>query len=247
MNQIINKKTTFLDLGLIDYQQAWDFQESLFHDIISIKTENRKNEITGELHSPTSNYLLFCQHPHVFTLGKSGDMANLLLDEQALKYHEATFYKINRGGDITYHGPGQLVGYPILDLDNFFTDIHKYLRLLEEAIILTLTDYGIAAGRIPGLTGVWIDYEEGAANPRKICALGVKSSRWVTMHGFAFNINANLDYFRHIIPCGINDKAVTSMAKELGYDQDFDAVSQKVKQHIAKLFELELSEAKYEG
>jgi lipoyl(octanoyl) transferase len=236
VNSNINKKTKFLSLGEMDYQEAWDYQENLFKQTIVIKIDNRKqdkNEITP-------NYLIFLEHPHVYTLGKSGAEKNLLLDAQGLKDKKATYYKINRGGDITYHGPGQIVGYPIIDLDNFFTDIHKYLRLLEEAVILTLKDYGISAGRIAGLTGVWLDYQEGDENPRKICALGVKSSRWVTMHGFAFNVNTDLDYFKNIIPCGIDDKAVTSMQAELGEGQNMMEVSNILKQHIADLFEMEL-------
>ena len=238
MNHHINKKTKFLDLGLMDYQEAWDYQGELFEKTIAIKTSNRRLEEKQQ--QVTDNYLIFLEHPHVYTLGKSGSEDNLLLDEDGLKEKEATYYKINRGGDITYHGPGQIVGYPILDLDNFFTDIHKYLRLLEEAVILTLKDYGIESGRIKGLTGVWLDYEEGAENPRKICALGVKSSRWVTMHGFAFNVNTDLDYFKNIIPCGIDDKAVTSMEAELGKKQNMQEVEEKLKQHIADLFEMEL-------
>jgi lipoyl(octanoyl) transferase len=183
------------------------------------------------------------EHPHVYTLGKSGKPEHLLLDETGLEAHAATYYKINRGGDITYHGPGQLVGYPILDLDHFFTDIHRYLRYLEEAIILTLAEYGLPAGRIEGLTGVWLDHDT-LKNPRKICALGVKSSRWVTMHGFAFNINVDLSYFGHIVPCGIDDKAVTSLHLELGRRVDVEEVKEKVKKHLAALFEMNLIEAK---
>lgn len=237
MNNILNKKVKFIDLGLIDYQQAWDYQTEIFDDIVKLKIENRKVDLDAQ--QATNNYLLFCEHPHVYTLGKSGSEDNLLLNEQGLKDKHASFYKINRGGDITYHGPGQIVGYPILDLDNFFTDIHKYLRLLEEAVILTLSHYGIEAGRIEGLTGVWLDHEK-QEYPRKICALGVKSSRWVTMHGFAFNVNANLDYFNNIIPCGIDDKAVTSLNKELGRDLDIEEVEQILKKNIASLFEMEL-------
>jgi len=240
VNYKINKNTEFLSLGMMDYKEAWDYQEELFLKTIDIKTANRK--LAEEEHEITPNYLIFLEHPHVYTLGKSGSEDHLLLDKKGLKEKEATYYKINRGGDITYHGPGQIVGYPILDLDNFFTDIHKYLRLLEEAVILTLEEYGIKSGRIKGLTGVWIDFKEGAKNPRKICALGVKSSRWVTMHGFAFNVNTNLDYFNNIIPCGIDDKAVTSMEAELGEKQDFNEVSQKLKRHIANLFEMKLIE-----
>lgn len=237
MNQVINKKVKFLDLGRKDYKETWDFQEEIFAKTVSLKIQNRQSDAESQI--PTENYVLFVEHPHVYTLGKSGELSHLLLDENGLKAKEATFYKINRGGDITYHGPGQLVGYPIIDLDNFFTDIHKYLRLLEEAIILTLAEYGIEAGRIPGLTGVWLDYLE-QNNPRKICALGVKSSRWVTMHGFAFNINSDISYFGNIIPCGIADKAVTSMHLELGNAVDESEVKEKVKNHIIGLFEMEL-------
>lgn len=206
----MNKKVQFIDWGLVDYQEAWDRQEKVFSETLAIKQDNR----TNNLENPTSNYLIFTEHPHVYTLGKSGHEEYLLLDEEGLKEKEAKFYKINRGGDITYHGPGQIVGYPILDLDNFFTDIHLYLRTLEEAIILTLADYGIQAGRYDGYTGVWLDADNDKA--RKICAMGVRASRWVTMHGFAFNVNADLAYFGNIIPCGIDDKDVTSMERELG-------------------------------
>jgi len=236
MNNILNKKVRFINLGLIDYQKGWDFQEKLFAEIIDLKVKNRHIEPAEQL--STHNYLLFCQHPHVYTLGKSGKMENLLLDEESLSAKEAKFYKINRGGDITYHGPGQLVGYPILDLENFFTDIHRYMRFLEEGIILTLADYGIDAGRIDGLTGVWLDYKT-QVNPRKICAMGVKSSRWVTMHGFALNVNTDLNYFSNIVPCGIDDKAVTSMALELGRIVAIEEVAEKLKNHLGNLFEME--------
>jgi lipoyl(octanoyl) transferase len=226
--------TLFTDWGLTDYQEAWDKQEDLLNKSVAIKTENRVNNT----HKPTPNHLVFCEHPHVYTLGKSGHPENLLLDEQGLKDKEATYYKINRGGDITYHGPGQIVGYPILDLDNFFTDIHLYLRTLEEAVILTLKDYGIEAGRYPGFTGVWLDADNEKA--RKICAMGVRCSRWVTMHGFAFNVNVDLDYFKNIVPCGIDDKAVTSLAKELSYQLDMEEVKGKLKNHIANLFKMRL-------
>lgn len=239
MNQIINKRVEFRDLGRMDYQEAWDYQEELFSETVALKIRNRN--LVASLQIPTPNYLLFVEHPHVYTLGKSGKPENLLLDDSGLAQHQATYYKINRGGDITYHGPGQLVGYPILDLDNFFTDIHKYLRLLEEAIILTLSDYGIQAGRIDGLTGVWLDHL-AQENPRKICAMGVKSSRWVTMHGFAFNLNADLSYFGHIIPCGIDDKAVTSLHLELGRPVDEAEAKFRVKTHLAELFEMQLNE-----
>ena len=239
MNILTNREVEFQHLGLVDYQQAWDYQERLFAEIIDLKIQNRK--LPEHLQQPTPNYLLFCQHPHVYTLGKSGKESHLLLDKEGLAKAEASYYKINRGGDITYHGPGQLVGYPLLDLENFFTDIHKYLRLLEEAVIQTLNEYDIEAGRIEGLTGVWIDFEK-QENPRKICALGVKSSRWVTMHGFAFNVNSNLAYFRNIIPCGIDDKAVTSLEAELGYKVPMEEVEAKVLRHIAILFNMKLSQ-----
>lgn len=239
MNLKKNHKVVFQDLGLIDYKEAWDYQEKLFSEIIEIKLNNRNTPPDAQKLTP--NYLLFCQHPHVYTLGKSGDPANLLLNEKELAVKKISYYPINRGGDITYHGPGQLVGYPILDLDNFFTDIHKYLRYLEEAVILTLKDYEIDGGRIPGLTGVWLDYEE-QINPRKICAIGVKSSRWVTMHGFALNVNTDLHFFDHIIPCGIRDKAVTSLSRELGFEMDMHEVKGKMRKYLAALFEMELKE-----
>jgi len=230
----MNKQVSFKDLGLIDYKKCWDFQEELFAEILTVKSSNRKEDKTVA----TKNHLIFCEHPHVYTLGKSGDEKNLLVNEDYLKSRGATFHKINRGGDITYHGPGQIVGYPILDLDNFFTDIHKYLRFLEEAVILTLKEYGLESERSPGETGVWFDV--GTPKARKICALGVKSSRWVTMHGFAFNINSDLSYFGNIIPCGIADKKVTSLVKELEREMDFEEVKNKVKTHLIKLFEMEV-------
>ena len=239
MNTIQNKNVTFLPLGTIDYQEAWDFQEKLFAEILEIKVANRKM-VAPEEEKVTPNYLIFCEHPHVYTLGKSGSENNLLINQDFLKAKGATFYKINRGGDITYHGPGQLVGYPIFDLDNFFTDIHKYLRLLEEAIILMLAEYDLIAGRIPGLTGVWLDHEK-QLRPRKICAMGVKCSRWVTMHGFALNVNTDLDYFNYIVPCGITDKAVTSMQKELGREVPMAEVEEKVIRHLAQLFEAQIN------
>lgn len=230
----MNKKTEFIDWGLTDYQDAWARQGVIFDQTVALKTHNR----TESLQLPTPNYLIFCEHPHVYTLGKSGHPENLLLDEAGLKEKQASYYKINRGGDITYHGPGQIVGYPILDLDNFFTDIHLYLRTLEEAVILTLADYGITSGRYSGFTGVWLDADNDKA--RKICALGVRCSRWVTMHGFALNVNTDLDYFGNIVPCGIDDKAVTSIQKELGTALDIDQVKDRLKQHIALLFGMEL-------
>lgn len=239
MSILQNKRVKLIDLGEADYKEVWDYQETIFKETVDRKIANRKVEESAAL--ATDNYLIFCEHPHVYTLGKSGSLDNLLLDEEGLRNHHAQFYKINRGGDITYHGPGQIVAYPILDLENFFTDIHKYLRFLEEAVILTLSDYGISAGRIDGLTGVWIDFEEGAKNPRKICAMGVKSSRWVTMHGIALNVNSDLSYFGHIVPCGIDDKAVTSMEKEVGQALPMDEVRAKLAQHIADVFGMELS------
>lgn len=230
----MNKKVKFVDWGLIDYQEAWERQELVFKDTIAVKTSNRTNETEEQ----TPNFLIFCEHPHVYTLGKSGKPENLLLDEQGLEEKHATYYKINRGGDITYHGPGQLVGYPILDLDNFFTDIHLYLRTLEEAVILTLQDYGIPAGRYAGFTGVWIDADNEKA--RKICAMGVRCSRWVTMHGFSLNVNSNLDYFKNIVPCGIDDKDVTSMQRELGHEVNMEEVKNVLKKHISDLFNMEL-------
>lgn len=232
----MNKKVTFQDWGLVDYQEAWERQERLFEQVVAAKTANRVNGTA----LPTENFLVFTEHPHVYTLGKSGKAENLLLDEQGLADKRATYYKINRGGDITYHGPGQIVGYPILDLDNFFTDIHLYLRTLEEAVIRTLADYGITSERYPesGFTGVWLDADKPTA--RKICALGVRASRWVTMHGFAFNVNTDLDYFGHIVPCGIDDKDVTSMARELGGPQDINAVKVRLKEHLTALFGFEL-------
>ena len=227
----------FIDLGLTDYKQAWDYQESLFNEVVTAKINNRS--LSPDSIITTPSYLIFCEHPHVYTLGNTGDKDHLLISEQQLAEKNATYYKINRGGDITYHGPGQVVGYPILDLDNFFTDIHKYLRFLEEMVIRTLAEYGINAERSPGETGVWIDVEN-PLKARKICAMGVRASRWVTMHGFALNVNVDLDYFGNIIPCGITDKAVTSLDKELGRKVDIEEVKQKLKKHFAELFVCEL-------
>ncbi len=227
------QKVTLINLGLKDYKETWEYQEELFQSIIDVKIDNRKNNLTTK----TSNYFLFVEHPHVYTLGKSGDMSNLLLNEEQLTQKEATFYKINRGGDITYHGPGQLVGYPILDLDNFFTDIHKYLRFLEDVIIKTLAEYNIKSERSEGETGVWLDV--GTPFARKICAMGVRTSRWVTMHGFALNVNANLGYFDNIIPCGIKGKAVTSMEAELNKKVPLEEVQGKILKHFTELFDVE--------
>ena len=236
----MNKQTQFIHLGLKDYQEAWDFQEALFKKSVDQKIANRKLPEVEQVE--TKNYLIFCEHPHVYTLGKSGDENHLLANDAFLKEKEASFYKINRGGNITYHGPGQIVGYPILDLDHFFTDIHKYLRYLEEAVIRTLNEYDIESGRVDGLTGVWLDGDD-EKKARKICALGVKSSRWVTMHGFAFNVNSNLEYFNYIVPCGIQDKAVTSLSKELGRELDMKEVEEKLKKHLATIFEMDLIES----
>lgn len=226
-------KVLFRDLGRMDYKECWDLQEQLFGESCAIKLDNRRRGDGVE--NPTQDYLLFVEHPHVYTLGKSGDLANLLLDEEGLKSAEATFYPINRGGDITYHGPGQIVGYPIFDLEHYFPDIHKYLRYLEEAIILTLKEYGIESGRIEGLTGVWID-PDNEEKARKIAAIGVKCSRWVTMHGFAFNVNTDMNYFKHIVPCGIDDKDVASMHSELGRPVDIEEVKSVLRRKMSELF-----------
>lgn len=234
-----NKTVIFEDLALMDYKLCWDYQESLFNNTVQAKIANRNNNTEF----PTNNYLLFVEHPHVFTLGKSGDEKHLLVDEKTLEEKDATYYKINRGGDITYHGPGQLVAYPILDLDNFFTDIHKYLRLLEETIILTLAEYGIKGERSQGETGVWLDIND-PHKARKICAFGVRCSRWVTMHGWGFNVNADLDYFNNIIPCGIQNKSVTSLNKELGVKEvNMAEIKEKLKKHFSSLFECNIVEA----
>ena len=219
------------DLGLIDYKQCWDYQTKLFDASVQLKIKNRK---FPENRVSTKNHLIFCEHPHVYTLGKSGDLKNLLIDGPKRKEKNISFYKINRGGDITYHGPGQLVVYPILDLDYFFSDIHKYLRLLEESVILTLADYGVTGQRLDGFTGVWVDAEK--ETPRKICAIGVKCSRWVTMHGIGFNINSNLDYFKHIVPCGIEDKSVTSLQKEINQKIDMKELKLGFKKNFKILF-----------
>ena len=228
----MNRTIKLLNLGHKDYKETWDCQEKLFQEILAVKIKNRREETSID----TPNYFIYVEHPHVYTLGKSGDLSNLLLSEKQLQEKGATFYKINRGGDITYHGPGQIVGYPIIDLENFFTDIHKYLRFLEEAIILTLQEYGLESGRSDGETGVWLGV--GTPFARKICAMGVRASRWVTMHGFALNVNANLGYFDNIIPCGIRGKAVTSLHVELGVEKvDEEEVKSKIVKHFSKLFE----------
>ena len=229
-----NRRVLVRPLGLVAYESAWAYQEELLASTLLIKKANRDAPVNP---APTPNYLLLCEHPPVYTLGKSGKPEHLLLDEAGLARHGATFHRVNRGGDITYHGPGQLVGYPIFDLDNFFPDIHRYLRVLEEAVIRTLAEYGLAAGRIAGLTGVWLDAAPGAPHPRKICALGVKCSRWVTMHGFALNVNTDLAYFTHIIPCGIDDKAVTSLQQELGRPVPLAEVAARLVPHLAALLD----------
>lgn len=235
----MNKKIQLLDLGQKDYKETWEYQEELFKEIVDLKIRNRREELYFE----TPNYLLFVEHPHVYTLGKSGDFSNLLLSEKQLEAKGATFYKINRGGDITYHGPGQIVGYPILDLENFFTDIHKYLRFLEEVIIRVLADYKIIGTRSEGETGVWLGV--GTPFPRKICAMGVRASRWVTMHGFALNVNADLGYFDNIIPCGIRGKAVSTLNVELGVEKVDEAeVKEKIKKYFSELFESEFVTSK---
>jgi lipoyl(octanoyl) transferase len=235
MLHLPNKTVHVQNLGLIDYQTAWDAQERLFAQTVAQKVANRALPIVGQ--TPTANHLIFCEHPPVYTIGTSGRAEHLLLTEaEMLRQHGASVFRIRRGGDITFHGPGQLVGYPIFDLDNFFTDIHRYMRLLEEAIILTLSDFGLVAGRIDGLTGVWLDVDKPTA--RKICALGVKASRWVTMHGFALNVNTDLRFFDHIVPCGIVGKGVTAMQRELGQPVSLPDVTDHVQQHLADLFEL---------
>jgi lipoyl(octanoyl) transferase len=230
------QRVYFDDLGRMDYKSAWDYQEKLFQEVIDRKLIHRQHpeEVFIQKH-----HLLFVEHPHVYTLGKSGSMKNLLINQDTLNEKQISFFKINRGGDITYHGPGQIVGYPILDLDCFFTDIGRYLRYLEEAVILTLREYGIEAGRSKGETGVWLE-PQSPSRARKICAIGVRCSRWVTMHGFAFNVNTDLDYFRFIIPCGIDNKSVTSMEKELGRKPDMGEVREKLLVHFGNLFQWEL-------
>jgi lipoyl(octanoyl) transferase len=247
-----NNKVILQDWGLIDYKQGWDRQEALFADTVKAKIDIRNRNLAvsaadqNRTHTydhcvteETLNYLVFCEHPHVYTLGKSGKPEHLLLDEQGLIEKQATYYPINRGGDITYHGPGQIVVYPILDLDNFFTDIHLYLRTLEEAVILTMADYDLKGDRYPGYTGVWLD-PDIPEKARKICAMGVRCSRWVTMHGLAFNVNTDLDYFKNIVPCGIDDKAVTSMETELGKQLNINEVKKNLLHHISVLFDMDM-------
>ncbi|CAN5413288.1 lipoyl(octanoyl) transferase LipB [soil metagenome] len=232
MNFKLNTETRIINLGLIDYQQALDFQTRLFNEIIAVKITNRN--LPDHQQMATENYLIFCEHPHVFTLGKSGDEKNLLIRKEDLPSIQASFFPIGRGGDITYHGPGQIVVYPIIDMENFFTDIHRYMRTLEESVILTLNAFSIKSERLTGFPGVWLDIENEKV--RKICAVGVKTSRWVTLHGLAFNVNPNLRYFDYIVPCGIDGKAVTSMEKELGSPQDIKLVRQILERNLIQLF-----------
>jgi len=239
LNNNINKQTELANLGLIDYKEAWDLQEKLLAATIQIKLENRTRPRAQQ--APTPNHLIFCEHPHVYTLGKTGNPSNLLLGDEGLKEADAAFYKINRGGDITYHGPGQLVCYPIIDLENFFTDIHKFLRLLEEVVIKTCETFDVPAGRIDGLTGVWVDFDKSLQkpwDPGKICAIGVKTSRWVTMHGLALNVNTDLNYFGNIVPCGIQDKRVTSLSQEADRIIDMHEVRETLILHFGDLFEM---------
>lgn len=231
-----NKKVEVQHWGLLDYKEAWDKQAALHQSVIDEKIFNRHNEDKAK---PTNNYLIFVEHPPVYTLGKSGNPEHLLLNEIELKEKGIQYFPNNRGGDITFHGPGQIVVYPIIDLDNFFTDIHKYLRLLEECVIEICKAYNIEAERLPGATGVWIDAGKHAKE-RKICALGIRCSRWVTMHGLAFNVNTDLEYFNNIIPCGIQDKAVTSLKQEVGKTIEIDVIQEKFKFHFSNIFDAEL-------
>ena len=228
----MNKQVDFIDLGRIDYKKCWKHQDILFSEILQTKSKNRREGLT----LPTKNHFIFCEHNHVYTIGKSGDQNNLLVSHNYLRSKNAEYYVTNRGGDITYHGPGQIVGYPILDLDNFFSDINRYLRLLEEVIILTLNDYGVLGERSKGETGVWVNV--GGGKSRKICAIGVKTSRWVTMHGFAFNVNTDLSYFDNIIPCGISNKSATSLEKEINKTLCVSEVKTKIKNHFINLFKI---------
>ena len=228
----MRQEVVFKDLGTIEYGEAWQYQESLLKAATSIKSQRVKGETTDE----TVHHLLFCEHPPVYTLGKSGDEAHVLISKEELAKRNIGYYPTNRGGDITFHGPGQVVGYPILDLEKYYTDIGKYLRSLEEVIIRVLALYGLKGDRSPGETGVWLD-PDNKMKARKICAMGVRCSRWVTMHGFALNVNTNLDYFTIIVPCGIPDKQVTSLEKELGHTLEMETVKQQIKEKFAEVFE----------
>lgn len=229
------KEIIFRDLGKIEYGEAWELQEQYMNAGLSIKAE-RFQQPEKSAGQPILNHLFLCEHPHVYTLGKSGVLENLLINDERMKDLNVSFYKTNRGGDITYHGPGQMVAYPVIDLEQFYTDLGKYMRALEEAIILTIKEYGITAGRLPGSTGVWLDPDD-AGKARKICAMGVRSSRWITMHGLALNINTDLQFFNYIVPCGIVDKGVTSMAKELGRIVDEEEVKRIFLEKFALVFE----------
>ena len=234
------QKVKFKDLGIIEYKAAWDYQETLLNENVRIKSELRNASLTThDSQLTTTNYFLLCEHPPVYTLGKSGKKENVLMNDDELAANDIAFFNTNRGGDITFHGPQQIVGYPILDLEKYYTDIGKYLRNLEEMIILTLAEYGIKGGRSKGETGVWID-KDIPGKERKICAIGVRCSRWITMHGFALNVNTDLSYFNHIIPCGIQNKQVTSMQKELGYAVNYSEVKGKIKSNFEKIFESEI-------
>ncbi|MCW3805082.1 lipoyl(octanoyl) transferase LipB [Plebeiibacterium marinum] len=232
----MNTDTIFEDLNTIEYKKAWDYQENKFNLIVNAKLFNREHP---DAPKEIKHYLLFCEHPHVYTLGKSGAVNNLLINDAFLKQINATYYKSNRGGDITYHGPGQIVGYPIFDLEEMGLTVKSYIHQLEEAIINCIADYGIKGERLDGATGVWID-KEVPGKARKICAIGVKASRYVSMHGFALNVNTDLSYFNHINPCGFVDKGVTSLQKELGVEQDFEAVKTNLKGHLQKVFKLNI-------
>ena len=237
MTCVKNRKVYFQDWGLIDYESALQRQFNYFNETINTKVSNRALSLVDQ--KTTDNYLIFCQHKHVYTLGKSGSKENLLINENELKLKGVDYVEIGRGGDITYHGPGQVVGYPILDLDNFFTDIHKYMRCLEEVVIRLMAGYGLEGKRIPSFTGVWLE-DPGNKNARKICAFGIKLSRWVSMHGFSLNVNTNLDYFDNIVPCGIRDKQVTSLEKELGRTLNIVEVQEKLLKHMSDIFEMEI-------
>lgn len=239
VHNMVMQQVLYQDLGQIEYGTAWDIQESLLKKGLEVKSLKFKNDVPSDVVGDTENYLLVCEHPHVYTLGKSGSEDNLLVSKDKLGDIEATYYKTNRGGDITYHGPGQIVGYPILDLEKFETDLGKYMRNLEEVIIRTLAHYGVAGDRLKGSTGVWLDPDD-ITKARKICAMGVRCSRWITMHGFAFNVNANLNYFNNIIPCGIDDKAVTSLDKELGHSVDMEEVKQVLLEEFCNVFAVDL-------